>query len=137
MQEQALRQVFGRLRSHNPHSFEENVLRVRRTPVRLIPIPRLGIRQYVEKETREQSLSRLTRISGQVGGIARMIAEDRYCVDVVTQIAAVRAGLKRVSDGLLRDHLAHCVEHAIRTGDRKEQRAKVAELMKLLERLSS
>lgn len=91
----------------------------------------------MQNDARKHSLSRLRRIEGQVRGIARMIDEDRYCVDVVTQIASVRAGLKRVADELLKDHLAHCVEHAIQSGNRKEQRAKLAELLKLLEQVSS
>lgn len=91
----------------------------------------------MQKDTRKHSLSRLNRIGGQVRGIARMIEQDRYCVDVVTQIAAVRAGLKRVSDDLLKDHLATCVENAIQSGNRKEQRTKLAELLNLLEQVSS
>ena len=61
-----------------------------------------------------------------------MIDEDRYCIDVVTQVSAVRAALKRVEDEVLRDHVAHCVEHAIASVDRDEQRTKVNELMTIL-----
>ena len=60
---------------------------------------------------------RLNRIEGQVRGIARMVEEDRYCIDIVTQVAAVRAALRRVEEEILRDHVAHCVEHAIVSGD--------------------
>ena len=63
-----------------------------------------------------------------------MIDEDRYCIDVVTQISAVRAALRRVEDEVLRDHVAHCVEHAIASGDAKDQRRKVAELMDVFTR---
>mgnify|MGYP000454067040 CR=1 FL=1 len=77
---------------------------------------------------------RLGRIEGQVRGIARMVADDRYCIDIVTQVAAVRAALKRVEEEVLRDHVAHCVEHAITSGDKEEQREKIAELMQVLER---
>ncbi|WP_436639246.1 metal-sensitive transcriptional regulator [Microbaculum sp. FT89] len=77
---------------------------------------------------------RLGRIEGQVRGIARMVAEDRYCIDIVTQIDAVRAALKRVEEEVLRDHVAHCVEHAILSGDKEEQRQKISELMQVLER---
>ncbi len=87
--------------------------------------------------TRNHSRARLSRIEGQVRGIARMVEEDRYCVDIVTQIAAARAGLKRVADELLKDHVAHCVEHAIQSGDAREQRQKVKELLALLERVST
>lgn len=77
---------------------------------------------------------RLHRIEGQVRGIERMVEDDRYCIDVVTQIAAVRAALARVEEEVLRDHVAHCVEHAIKSGNVAEQRRKVAELMEVLAR---
>ncbi len=57
-------------------------------------------------------LRRLRRIEGQVGGLQRMVDEDRYCIDVLTQIAAVRAALDRVALGLLDDHAQHCVANA-------------------------
>ena len=77
---------------------------------------------------------RLSRIEGQVRGIARMVEEDRYCIDIVTQISAVRAALRRVEEEILREHISHCVEHAIESGDAAEQRKKVAELMDVLSR---
>ena len=77
---------------------------------------------------------RLSRIEGQVRGIARMVDEDRYCIDVVTQISAVRAALRRLEEEVLRDHVSHCVEHAIKSGDADEQRRKIAELMDVLGR---
>ena len=79
-------------------------------------------------------LKRLSRIEGQVRGLARMIEDDRYCIDVVTQLSAVRAALRRVEEEVLRDHVAHCVEHAIASGNTSEQRQKVAELMDVLGR---
>jgi DNA-binding FrmR family transcriptional regulator len=81
-------------------------------------------------------LKRLNRIEGQVRGLAKMVEDDRYCIDVVTQISAVRAALRRVEEEVLRDHVAHCVEHAIASGDTVEQRNKVAELMDVLVRSS-
>jgi CsoR family transcriptional regulator, copper-sensing transcriptional repressor len=75
---------------------------------------------------------RLRRIEGQVRGIARMIADDRYCIDVINQIEAVKAALKKVEDAILHDHIEHCVEHAIRSGDAADQRRKVAELVQVL-----
>ena len=57
---------------------------------------------------------RLNRIEGQVRGLSRMVEEDRYCIDIVTQVAAIRAALRRVEEEILRDHVGHCVEHAIR-----------------------
>ena len=77
---------------------------------------------------------RLGRIEGQVRGLSRMVDEDRYCIDIVTQIAAVRAALGRVEDELLRDHVGHCVEHAIASGDKTDQRRKIAELMDVFSR---
>ncbi|MFG1298443.1 metal-sensitive transcriptional regulator [Xanthobacter sp. V3C-3] len=84
---------------------------------------------------KEQVLKRLSRIEGQVRGLSRMVEEDRYCIDVITQISAVRAALKRVEEEVLREHVAHCVEHAIRSGDAEDQRRKVAELMDVIVRV--
>jgi len=77
---------------------------------------------------------RLSRIEGQVRGLSRMVEEDRYCIDVVTQIAAVRAALRRLQEEVLHDHVSHCVEHAIASGDKAEQRRKIEELMEVIER---
>ncbi len=77
---------------------------------------------------------RLNRIEGQVRGLAKMVEEDRYCIDVITQIAAVRAALDRVEQDILRDHVAHCVQHAIESGSKIDQRLKIAELMDVFER---
>jgi CsoR family transcriptional regulator, copper-sensing transcriptional repressor len=77
---------------------------------------------------------RLGRIEGQVRGLSKMVEEDRYCIDLVTQIAAVRAALRRVEEEVLRDHVAHCVEHAISSGDKADQRQKIAELMAVIGR---
>jgi DNA-binding FrmR family transcriptional regulator len=72
---------------------------------------------------------RLNRIEGQVRGLTKMVDEDRYCIDIVTQIAAIRAALSRVEEELLRGHVASCMEHAIASGDKADQRRKIAELM--------
>ena len=77
---------------------------------------------------------RLSRIEGQVRGLSKMVEEDRYCIDIVTQIAAVRAALRRVEEEVLHDHVAHCVEHAIASGDKTDQRQKIAELMAVIGR---
>jgi len=79
-------------------------------------------------------LNRLNRIEGQVRGIARMIEQDRYCIDVLTQIQAVRAALSRVESEMLKAHLDHCIEAAIVSGDVADQRNKAAELIALLDR---
>ena len=85
-------------------------------------------------ESKSAKLKRLKRIEGQVRGLARMVEEDRYCIDIVTQIAAVRAALRKVEEEILRDHVAHCVEHAITSGDKADQRQKIAELMDVMSR---
>jgi CsoR family transcriptional regulator, copper-sensing transcriptional repressor len=79
-------------------------------------------------------LKRLRRIEGQVRGLARMVDDDRYCIDIVTQLSAVRAALRRAEDEILADHAAHCVENAIASGNKGEQRRKVAELIDVLSR---
>ena len=79
-------------------------------------------------------LNRLSRIEGQVRGIARMVVEGRYCIDVLTQLQAVRAAVARVETEMLKDHLSHCVESAIVSGDAGEQRKKAGELIELLGR---
>ncbi len=86
------------------------------------------------KNSKASTLKRLNRIEGQVRGLARMVEGDRYCIDIVTQIAAVRAALRKAEEEILRDHVAHCVEHAISSGDKTDQRRKVAELMDVMGR---
>jgi CsoR family transcriptional regulator, copper-sensing transcriptional repressor len=85
-------------------------------------------------DAKESALKRLQRIEGQVRGLSRMVEEDRYCIDIVTQISAARAALRKVEEGILQDHVAHCVENAISSGNKAEQRRKVAELMEVLSR---
>ena len=63
-----------------------------------------------------------------------MVEEDRYCIDIVTQIAAVRAALRRLEEEILRDHVSHCVEHAISSGNKTDQRRKIEELMAVVGR---
>ena len=79
-------------------------------------------------------LNRLKRVEGQVRGVTKMIEDDRYCIDVLTQIQAVRAALSRVETELLKTHLVHCIEGAIVGGDVAEQRRKAEELVQLLVR---
>ena len=85
-------------------------------------------------EIKKSTLGRLRRIEGQVRGLSRMVANDRYCIDIVTQIAAVRAALRRVEEVVLSDHVAHCVSEAIASGNKAEQRRKIAELMAVVGR---
>ena len=86
--------------------------------------------------TRAAVVTRLKRIEGQVGGLLRMVDEDRYCVDVLTQINAVRAALHRVEEQILRDHVSHCVASAFATGDVIEQRNKIEELVATIGRMT-
>jgi len=79
-------------------------------------------------------MKRLKRIEGQVRGLARMVEDDRYCIDIVTQVSAVRAALRRAEEEILADHLTHCVEEAIMSGKKTEQRRKLAELRSVLRR---
>jgi CsoR family transcriptional regulator, copper-sensing transcriptional repressor len=88
----------------------------------------------MQPDTKQACRKRLNRIEGQVRGLARMVDEDRYCIDIVTQIAAVRAALRRVEEVVLHDHVGHCVEHAIASGNAKNQREKINELVDLLAR---
>ena len=88
----------------------------------------------MQTEAKAAVLKRLNRIEGQVRGLSRMVVEDRYCIDVVTQISAVRAALRRAEEEILRDHVSHCVEHAINSGDKKDQRQKISEIIEVLGR---
>ena len=67
-------------------------------------------------------------------GLSKMVEDDRYCIDIVTQISAVRAALRRLEEEVLRDHVAHCIEHAITSGNKTDQREKIAELMAVIGR---
>jgi DNA-binding FrmR family transcriptional regulator len=88
----------------------------------------------MRKDIKASVGKRLGRIEGQVRGLSKMVEEDRYCIDIVTQISAVRAALRRVEEEVLKDHVAHCVEHAIASGDKADQRKKIAELMAVIGR---
>lgn len=89
----------------------------------------------MRKDIKASCQKRLNRIEGQVRGLAKMVDEDRYCIDIVTQISAVRAALRRLEEEILKDHVAHCVEHAISSGDKADQRRKIAELMEVVGRV--
>ena len=88
----------------------------------------------MDQETKRKCQQRLSRIEGQVRGVARMIDEGRYCIDIMNQIAAVQAAMGKVEEELLRNHVSHCVENAITSGNADEQRKKVAELIEVLGR---
>jgi CsoR family transcriptional regulator, copper-sensing transcriptional repressor len=80
----------------------------------------------MRKDIKASVGKRLGRIEGQVRGLSKMVEEDRYCIDIVTQIS--------VEEEVLKDHVAHCVEHAIASGDKADQREKIAELMAVIGR---
>lgn len=84
---------------------------------------------------KDDYLSRLARIEGQVRGLQRMIGEGKYCTDVLTQVNAVSAALKGVAVGLLDEHIRHCVREAIEQGDQRSVDEMVAEATKAIERL--
>jgi DNA-binding FrmR family transcriptional regulator len=79
-------------------------------------------------------LARLSRIEGQVRGIGRMVEEDRYCIDILNQMQAIKSALKRVEAEILKGHAAHCVAHAIKSGTAKDQTQKFNELVELFSR---
>lgn len=85
-------------------------------------------------DNKTKLLNRLNRVEGHVRGIARMVEGDRYCIDVLTQLQAVRAALAKVESEMLKAHLKHCIERAIVNGDAEDQRAKARELIELLDR---
>ncbi len=82
----------------------------------------------------KSKVNRLNRIAGQVRGIGQMIEDGRYCMDILTQMQAVKSALVKVESEVLKDHAATCVAEAISSGDEAEQRAKFNELVELMER---
>lgn len=90
----------------------------------------------MDDKIRKSQLARLSRIEGQVRGVARMIEEDRYCIDVLVQIRAVRAALNKVEQEILADHLQHCVAEAFHGGTQKERQTKIDEVIELLDNRS-
>ncbi len=80
-------------------------------------------------------LNRLKRIEGQVRGVTQMVADDRYCIDILHQVQAVKAALAKAENEILKDHAACCVAEAIASGDVAEQRAKFGELIDLFEKV--
>jgi DNA-binding FrmR family transcriptional regulator len=86
--------------------------------------------------TKQTVSARLKRIEGQVGGLLRMVDSDRYCVDLLTQISAIRAALHKVEGEILRDHVSHCVAGAFASGDPVDQRQKVEELVDTIGRMT-
>jgi len=88
----------------------------------------------MEAEVTKKSLTALRRVEGQVRGVSRMVEEDRYCIDVVTQIEAIRAALARVEADLLRQHLSHCVHEAFSSKDVRVRDKVIDELVDVFRR---
>ena len=89
---------------------------------------------YGYAENKDNYLKRLRRIEGQVRGLQRMVDEDQYCIDILTQVSAATKALQAVAVGLLEDHLGHCVAEAIAAGDDSAS-AKIAEASEAVARL--
>ena len=87
---------------------------------------------YPYAADRDELLSRLRKIEGQVRGVQRMVEQDTYCVDILTQVAAVVSGMEKVGNKLLREHLRGCIRDALTTGGRADE--KIDELVKVVER---
>lgn len=86
-------------------------------------------------KNRSDTINRLKRIEGQVRGVAQMVADDRYCIDILHQVQAVKAALAKVESAILKDHASCCVAEAIASGDATEQRVKFNELVDLFDRV--
>ena len=87
-------------------------------------------------ENKDGLLKRLARAEGQVRGVARMVEEDRYCIDILTQLAAVDTALESVALEILDDHVKHCVAGALASGDEAEGRGKIDELLAAVRRFA-
>lgn len=90
---------------------------------------------YGYSEAKQAYLKRMKRIEGQARGISKMIEDDKYCIDILTQISALTGALQSVAVGLLDDHINHCVMDAARSGDDEQVAAKVHEATAAISRL--
>ncbi|MBC8206129.1 MAG: metal-sensitive transcriptional regulator [Kiritimatiellales bacterium] len=81
------------------------------------------------KTTHTETLNRLSRVAGQVQGIRRMVEEEKYCIDIITQIQAARSALRSVEMQILQKHMHHCVSSAVESGNKKESDEKLEELL--------
>jgi DNA-binding FrmR family transcriptional regulator len=87
---------------------------------------------YGYADNKDAILKRLTRAEGQIRGVSRMVADDKYCIDILTQISATQAALDKVAVELLRDHARHCMTHIT---DETQQKAKADELVNAIGRM--
>jgi len=86
----------------------------------------------VDAGIKVSNLRRLRRIEGQIRGLQRMVEEDRYCADILTQVSSVQEALRAVARALMRNHLTHCAAQAIRTGSAEERQAMYDELLEMI-----
>jgi DNA-binding FrmR family transcriptional regulator len=86
----------------------------------------------VDAGIKAANLRRLSRIEGQLRGIQRMVEDDRYCADILMQVSSAQEALRGVARALMRNHLAHCASHAIRTGSEEQKQAMYDELLAMI-----
>ena len=86
----------------------------------------------VDPDLKVANLKRLRRIEGQIRGLHKMVEEDRYCTDILVQLASAHEALRAVGQGLMRNHLRHCATHALQSGDPKKTEAMQNELVDLI-----
>jgi CsoR family transcriptional regulator, copper-sensing transcriptional repressor len=86
----------------------------------------------VDPQIKEANRKRLRRIEGQIRGLQKMVEEDRYCADIITQVASVQEALRGVARNLMRNHLHHCAAKALRSGKREETEAMYDELLETI-----
>jgi DNA-binding FrmR family transcriptional regulator len=91
---------------------------------------------YIAADSKDAMVKRLHRIEGQVRGIERMVEEERYCIDILTQIGAVTTALESLAQRLLEDHANHCVAGALAAGDREQAETKTRELLDAVQRFT-
>ena len=91
---------------------------------------------YGYSENKDALVKRLHRVEGQVRGIERMVEDDRYCIDILTQIAAANTALESLAFEILDGHVKHCVTGAIASGDKHEAAAKTDELLSAVRRFA-
>jgi len=96
--------------------------------------PQGPLEAVLKDDAREKVLGRLRKVAGQVAGIQRMVEEDRYCVDVLNQVAAVEGALDRVGHLILASHVETCVASALQSGKPRERREKLDELLEVFAR---
>jgi CsoR family transcriptional regulator, copper-sensing transcriptional repressor len=94
------------------------------------------VRGYIQADNKDAMIKRLHRIEGQVRGIERMVDEERYCIDILTQIGAVSTALESLAQRLLEDHANHCVAGALTASNREDAETKTRELLEAVQRFT-